>query len=540
MILLNDTSVSSKKFKFCLHFILCNFCYIGNTNAETLFIPLVIYFFITLVIGIISIIYIIVQRYTEWTIKNGQSIESSSSSSRWTRWFTNSSIPNNNKQQQLNNNAKFFPTNLHHDHTLQSPLPNDDIASVFIPGNTNQHYIDSTHNSVVEFNLSTTPSSTLHTSSSSTNNHHNHIPQQSWEIHPKELKFGPRIGLGNVGEVYRGTYRHRTIAIKRLLGNWITDKDMVNRFREEISLMATMNHPNVLHFIGAVLDYRAGNMCLVTEYCARGTLYDVLHSNDILPWRIRIKMAWDIAKGMGYLHEQAHIIQRDLKTTNLLVTDHYEVKVADFGLSRIVAPVMETYCGTPATMAPEIVKQTMYDERVDVFSFAIIMWELATRCEPYPGLSGLQLALTVANEGLRPPVPAYVPSEWASLMVRAWDTNPANRPSFDTIQRTLHSMLDTLDEADALISLSMGIPSPTLRRLSPTLTTQQQITSKRKYYNAIMGKDIVFLNNNNTNNNNGDKLATEKADTDNNTNITSPVMTNEFTNKLETEVTITK
>lgn len=76
------------------------------------------------------------------------------------------------------------------------------------------------------------------------------LPRQSWEINPKELKYGPRIGVGNVGEVYRGMFRGRVVAVKKLLGSWYSDEDMISRFREEIALMATMNHPNVLQFVG--------------------------------------------------------------------------------------------------------------------------------------------------------------------------------------------------------------------------------------------------------------------------------------------------
>lgn len=271
--------------------------------------------------------------------------------------------------------------------------------------------------------------------------------RESWQINYRELRFGKRVGVGNVGEVYAGLYRGRAVAIKKLLGTWCRDDDMVERFREEILLMSSMNHANVLHFIGAVMDRDAGNICLVTELCSRGTLHDVLHSDDPLPWRTRVRMAWEIARGMGYLHTQARVIQRDLKSQNLLVTEHLEVKVADFGLARTLAPGrMETYCGTPATMAPEIVKQQVYDEKADVFSFAIIMWELLTREEPYPGMTGLGLAMAVANEGLRPPVPAYCPAEWARLMVTCWDADARVRPSFDHIQRELHSMLTSISD----------------------------------------------------------------------------------------------
>jgi serine/threonine protein kinase len=275
------------------------------------------------------------------------------------------------------------------------------------------------------------------------------ITKQSWELGWRELRFGPRVGQGNVGEVFRGTFRGRDVALKRLLPRWAVDEDMVGRFREEINLMATMNHPNVLLFLGAVLDRDAGHVCLVTEFCNRGTLADVLRSSEPLPWRTRVHMAQQVARGMGYLHEKAHIIQRDLKTSNLLVTEQYEVKIADFGLSRELAPIMDTYCGTPATMAPEITRQAPYDARADVFSFGIIMWELLTRQEPYPGVGGLALALQVATQGMRPPVPASCPAEWAALMVRAWDANQDSRPSFDTIQRELGHMLVALDQAVA-------------------------------------------------------------------------------------------
>lgn len=156
--------------------------------------------------------------------------------------------------------------------------------------------------------------------------------RESWQINFKELRFGARIGVGNVGEVYRGSYRGRVVAIKKLLGTWYKDADMVERFREEILLMSTMNHQNVLMFIGAVLDTDAGNICLVTELCERGTMYDVLHSEEPLTWQRRLRMARDIALGMDYLHTKAGIIQRDLKSQNLFVTKGFDVKVAGMWL----------------------------------------------------------------------------------------------------------------------------------------------------------------------------------------------------------------
>lgn len=287
-------------------------------------------------------------------------------------------------------------------------------------------------------------------------------PLESWQISPRELKLGPRIGVGNVGEVYRAVYRGRTVAVKKLLGAWTRDSDMVDRFREEAYLMSTFSHPNVLGFKGAVLDRDAGQACIVMEFCERGTLADLLRSREALPWQRRLRIARDISLGMNYLHAKAGIVNRDLKSTNLLLTRDYEVRISDFGLSRRNASgpgqAMLTYCGTPAYLAPEVVRQERYTEKADVYSFGIILWELLTREEPYASgagvggaagagaAGGLALAYAVATQGLRPPIPAYCPAEWAALMTACWAEDPAARPSFDEVQRALAAIIRAFDE----------------------------------------------------------------------------------------------
>ena len=185
--------------------------------------------------------------------------------------------------------------------------------------------------------------------------------------------------------------------------------------------------------------FHQGAAYLVTEYCENGNLSEYLMSERVMTWKMRLGMLTGTARGMLYLHQKANIIQRDLKSENLLIDEHGVVKIADFGLSRALAPEgdMGTFCGTPTHVAPEIVRQEEYSEKADVFSFGIIMWELTTREMPYPGQEGLQVAYKVANENLRPPVPSYCPDEIADLMQRCWDDDARKRPTYKEIMNEL-------------------------------------------------------------------------------------------------------
>ena len=133
------------------------------------------------------------------------------------------------------------------------------------------------------------------------------------------------------------------------------------------------------------------------------------------------RFATDTARGMKYLHSRVGIVQRDLKSQNLLIDGDNNVKVGDFGLSRKVDTTNNmTACGTPYWTAPEVVRGEIYDQRADVYSFAIILWELITLSEPYKGRDPLEIAFAVADEGLRPKIPFVCPEEYSKLMQDCW------------------------------------------------------------------------------------------------------------------------
>lgn len=279
--------------------------------------------------------------------------------------------------------------------------------------------------------------------------------KEPWEIDAKSIKFKKKLAKGNFGEVWLGSWLGSPVAIKTVLRSMANDQEFIARFMLEIKLMSNLHHPNIVMFLGACIT-PVSKMCLLLEYCVYGSLHDFLYSRKesrdpegLVTLHRVIRFAIDIARGVNYIHQKCNIIQRDLKARNALVDLHLNAKVADFGLSRLKddEDAGMTACGTPAWTAPEIVKLEQYDERVDVYSFGIVMWELIAREEPYKGQGGVQVAYMAVEQGLRPEIPHYCPKVFAHLMMECWEEDPALRPDFGQILERLFSMMKTVDDA---------------------------------------------------------------------------------------------
>jgi len=278
------------------------------------------------------------------------------------------------------------------------------------------------------------------------------LDAQAPEIDPAELTLGKQVGSGCTAQVYKGTWRGNVVAIKQIDIRMCTSKprDQIMLSRE-VSVLSKISHENCVAFYGVSFSQRP--LQIVTEFCEGGTVFDLCHDSDVdITWLQQHKMICDVAHAMRYLHNlQPQIIHRDLKSLNLLLakpveveTDVPFVKVTDFGFSRIKDMEqdwgkMTKNMGTCHWMAPEVVNGTRYDEKADVYSFAIVIYEIICLTVPFGDLEPEEAARLTAK-GQRPSmeeVPPDCPAPLSKLMESCWAHSAANRPTFERILVTL-------------------------------------------------------------------------------------------------------
>ncbi|KAJ3436446.1 serine/threonine-protein kinase -related [Anaeramoeba flamelloides] len=265
-------------------------------------------------------------------------------------------------------------------------------------------------------------------------------------VDPEEFIFGKLIGKGGFGRVFRGTWKGKEVAIKIILKELI-NKENLKAFRKEIYLLSTLKHQNIIQFLGASLLKEP--YCVVTEFVSGGSLFSLIHKNrNINLANNQIKgIAIEIANGMDYLHSYG-IIHRDLKSLNVLLDENYaSVQICDFGMARVRQNrmqnklLMTAQIGTTFWMAPEVLAGSAYDIKCDVYSYGILLYELATRRIPYKELNytPIQIAFAVVNDRLRPRFIETddVSLELKELISKCLDHRPFKRPTFKEILKLI-------------------------------------------------------------------------------------------------------
>ncbi|KAK2646715.1 hypothetical protein Ddye_021910 [Dipteronia dyeriana] len=190
------------------------------------------------------------------------------------------------------------------------------------------------------------------------------------------------IGEGGYAEVYKGELKDgQVVAVKRLTRG--SPEEMTMDFLSELGVIVHVNHPSIAKLIGYGVE---GGMHLVLQLSPHGSLASILYGpREKLDWRIRYKVALGTAEGLTYLHEdcQRRIIHKDIKASNILLTEDFEPQISDFGLSKWLPDQWTHHTvskveGTFGYLPPEFFMQGIVDEKTDVFAYGVLLLELIT------------------------------------------------------------------------------------------------------------------------------------------------------------------
>eukprot|EP01119_Soliformovum_irregulare_P018627 TRINITY_DN575_c0_g1_i1.p1 TRINITY_DN575_c0_g1~~TRINITY_DN575_c0_g1_i1.p1 ORF type:complete len:1549 (+),score=441.45 TRINITY_DN575_c0_g1_i1:27-4673(+) len=302
---------------------------------------------------------------------------------------------------------------------------------------------------------------------------------QDFNIEYSDLKFQSKIGKGSSGVISKGLWKGTQVAIKKISRSLIDSSHSLDTFRAEINMLKRFRHPNIILFMG--ISMREDHVFIITEYMERGSLKSLISQQyNTFNWPQKIKMALDIVGGMHYLHSlKPIVIHRDLKSSNILVDKSFNLKVTDFGVARLFEDkdqFLHTFCSTVAWTAPEIFNAAGYTEKVDVYGFGIVLWELSSGRVPFNNFSEQQVILGVSQKNLRPEIVPDTPEPIVELMRQCWSANPNTRPSFEEILKTLHEIAEFMKEETPPTSVENS-PIVT-QRLRGSTTSVIDVTEK--------------------------------------------------------------
>ncbi|KAJ6632621.1 Integrin-linked protein kinase like pat-4 [Pseudolycoriella hygida] len=261
-------------------------------------------------------------------------------------------------------------------------------------------------------------------------------------INIRDLELHTKIAISPSGETWRGRWQKNDI-IAKILNIRDCNARVSRDFNEEFPKLRIFSHPNILPVIGAC-NNAPQNLVVISQYMPRGSLHELLHSaaGVIVDTAQAVRFALDIARGMSFLHSLERIIPEYLLNTyHVMIDDDLTARINMGDAKFSFQEYGRLY--QPAWMSPEALQRKRSDrnwEACDMWSFAICIWELATREVPFADLSPMECGMRIATEGLRVQIPPGTSPYLTKLINICMNEDPGKRPTFDMIIPILDKM----------------------------------------------------------------------------------------------------
>ncbi len=231
------------------------------------------------------------------------------------------------------------------------------------------------------------------------------------------------IGEGGMARVYLGhdLKLNRSVAIKTLYEHFANDPEFIRRFQQEAKAAARLSHPAIVNVYDE--GEEDGMYYIIMEYVDGYTLKDIIVRDGRLKPEEAVHIAYQICDALVHAHRQ-NVIHRDIKPQNIMITQEGRVKVADFGIARAATDSTITHgkslMGSVYYSSPEQARGSMADQKSDIYSLGVVMYEMLTGVLPFSGESPISIALKHLQEDLTPPrqIEPEVPSELEMIILR--------------------------------------------------------------------------------------------------------------------------
>ena len=253
------------------------------------------------------------------------------------------------------------------------------------------------------------------------------------------LGLGKKIGQGGFSEIYESQWLGIPVAVKVIFDPKITEA-LLEEFNNEIEKLFILRHPYIIQLYGITDKEKSQKLAVITELAPKGSLFDYLHKNpktkNNLSLDLKNKIAKQLICTMAYIHSRGYV-HRDLKTQNILLDKNLDIKMCDFGLTKLKSELNTgsgQFAGTPCYMAPELFDRKYYDDKVDVFAFGTVLWEIYTQKIPYANCDAMEIKQKV-TKGEELICSSIVPKQIANLIQKCRSVKASDRPSFEEIEK---------------------------------------------------------------------------------------------------------